>query len=177
MTNETQWGPWFQGTGERPDGVRDGDEVQYRSVSDMIVETSRGSQYLAWYPNHECRLRADHPYYTKDGNPPLVIDQMIATLEATDDSPPLWALDEATRRGTSFKNWAVLHSQNAHPWLQKAITAHARTIAKYVTPPDPDAVYREYCARLMDAFSDSDEDADAMIAELKTIIAEHGGKS
>lgn len=170
MTNQPQWGPWFQGTGERPESVRDGDLVAVQFDASDECQVLIPAVDVGWFKDKRYRLHADHPHYTKD------------------DSPPLWALDEATRRGTDYPNWeAIIAIVGDISSISRLIRAHARTIAKYETPPDPDAVYREYCARLLEAFGyglsasslrngDSPTWGPPMIAELKTIIAEHGGK-
>jgi len=153
-----QWGDWFAGTGARPEGVADDDELKCEFTTGDIQYCS--VKHVNWHPATKYALRADHPYY----------------------GPPLWALDEAARR-CEFRSWAWIDSR-CGTWTVAAIRELAKEIALIPPPPDPDAREREECARLLDAChlpsraywmrQGKGSDNDAMITELRTILKERG---
>lgn len=94
-----------------------------------------------------------------DPRPAMTEAEMIAALEATGHTVtppsvranvrstvvPVWALDRAANMA-GWDCWDAVHRDN--DFLRDSIIAHAETITKHETPPDPLAGDREFLAGL-----------------------------
>jgi len=75
--------------------------------------------------------------------------------------PPLWALDLAAK-AAGYADWDTLKSVNGTmSALAKSVISHARTLAKYETPPvDPAELKRWQDARMIAAQTFAADEAD-----------------